>query len=150
MPRRKRFKQYKQGVYKPSNRHKFSGSKLPEYRSSWELKFFRWLDKNENVIRWTSESLKIPYRSPVDGRMHKYITDNVVTIKEGNQIKKYVIEIKPKKQTIPPTKHGNKKQSTIIYENVQYAKNLAKWKAAIEWCRKRNYTFQIITEDHLF
>jgi hypothetical protein len=149
---RKKYKHktFKQGYYKPVNRSKYRGSLNPKYRSSWELKFFRWCDNNTNVVEWSSESLAIPYVSPVDNKVHRYMVDNVVKIKEGNKIQKYVIEIKPKKQTLPPTTHGNKTRSTLLYENVMYATNMCKWNAAKEWCRRHGYKFQILTEDHLF
>jgi len=78
------------------------------------------------------------------------MVDNVVHLKEGNTVEKYLIEIKPKRQTQPPTSHGNKKQSTILYENMTYVKNIAKWEAARKWCMKKGYKFQILTEEHLF
>ena len=91
MKRRKyKYTPYKQGVYRPVNRNKFIGIKLPEYRSSWELKFFQWCDKNSNVLEWGSESVIVPYRSPVDGRMHRYYVDNVIALREGNTINKYL------------------------------------------------------------
>ncbi len=140
---------YKQGVYKPVT-NKYRGGSNPVYRSSWELKFFRWCDSNSNVLEWTSESVVVPYTSPLDGRTHRYIVDNTIKIREGNNIVKYLIEIKPKKQTQPPKPHGNKKQSTILYENMNYIRNQAKWAAAEAWCGKRGYKFQILTEEHLF
>jgi hypothetical protein len=146
----KKYSKYKQGVYRPVNTKKFQGHNNPIYRSSWELKFFRWCDSNPNVIKWASESTIIPYVSPIDKRAHRYFVDNTVHIKEGNKLTKYVIEIKPKKQTVKPTLHGNKKQRTILYENMTYAVNIAKWEAAQNWCKKRGYKFQILTEDHLF
>ena len=79
--RKKKYSQYKQGIYKPSD--KYVGSNKPIYRSSWELKFFRWCDSNPNVLEWTSESICIPYTSPLDGRVHRYFVDNTVVIKEG-------------------------------------------------------------------
>ena len=78
------------------------------------------------------------------------MVDNMVKLREGDKITKYLIEIKPKKQTQSPTNHGNKKQTTILHENRTYAVNIAKWKAAKDWCDKRGYKFQILTEDHLF
>lgn len=147
--RKKTYSKYKQGVYKPSTK-KYKGRSNPVYRSSWELKFFRWCDNNPNVLEWTSESVVIPYTSPLSGRTHRYFVDNTVTIKEGDNTVRYLIEIKPKKQTKKPTKHGNKKESTILYENMTYIKNQAKWAAAEAWCKKRGYRFQIITEDQLF
>ena len=89
---------YKQGVYKPVNRAKYIGIRSPEYRSSWELKFFQWCDKNPNVLEWGSESVVVPYKSPVDGKHHRYFVDNVVAIREGNEINRYLVEIKPLKQ----------------------------------------------------
>ncbi len=59
-------KTYRQGIFEPTNKNKYKGSKLPVFRSSWELKFMRFCDMNENVVSWGSESLKIPYWSPVE------------------------------------------------------------------------------------
>lgn len=150
MKRKRSYSKYKQGVFKPRNTHKYIGRGNPRYLSSWELKFFHWCDDNPNVIQWSSESVVIPYISPVDKRPHRYMVDNVVKIREGDTVTKYLIEIKPKKQTAPPVAHGNKKQSTIFYENATYAVNKAKWEAAQQWCVKRGYKFQILTEEHLF
>ncbi len=148
--RRRTYSKYRQGVFKPKNGHKYTGSGDPRYLSSWELKFFHWCDNNPNVVQWSSESVIIPYVSPVDNRPHRYMVDNVVKIREGDKLTKYLIEIKPKKQTMAPTKHGNKKQSTVLYEHATFAVNQAKWRAAKQWCDKRGYKFQILTEDHLF
>jgi len=149
MRRKRSYSPYKQGVYTPTT-DKYKGSKKPVYRSSWELKFFRWCDGNSNVIEWTSESVVIPYTSPVTNRYSRYIVDNTVKILEGDRLVKYLIEIKPKRQTEKPKSHGNKKHSTILHENMTYIKNQAKWAAAEKWCKTRGYKFQIITEDHLF
>ena len=146
--RKKTYTKYKQGVYRPTK--KYRGHKDPVYRSSWELKFFRWCDNNPNVIQWSSESTIIPYVSPIDNKVHRYFVDNTITIKEGNNLAKYVIEIKPKKQTVKPVAHGNKKKSTVLYENMTYVVNMAKWESAHKWCKKHGYKFQILTEDHLF
>jgi len=147
--RKRTYKKYKQGIYTPSTK-KYKGHGNPVYRSSWELKFFRWCDINPNVLQWTSESLVIPYISPLDNKPHRYFVDNVVVLREGDSIEKYAIEIKPKKQTMKPTPHGNKKDSTILYENMEYVRNMAKWEAARKWCSKKGYKFQILTEEHLF
>tara|TARA_R110002051_G_scaffold238539_1_gene299297 strand:+ start:608 stop:1057 length:450 start_codon:yes stop_codon:yes gene_type:complete len=146
--KKKKYTKYKQGVYKPTKKYK--GYNNPVYRSSWELRFFRWCDNNPNVLQWTSESTIIPYISPIDNKAHRYFVDNTIVIKESDKLVKYVIEIKPKKQTVKPKTHGNKKQSTILYENIMYVTNLAKWEAADRWCKKHGYKFQILTEDHLF
>ena len=133
-------------MYKPVNPRKYNGATYPRYLSSWELKFFKWCDRNPYVVKWSSENVCIPYISPVDGKMHRYYVDNVVHIKEGDKIVKYLIEIKPSKQTKPPTVHGNKKRTTVVYEQATWSINQAKWSAAKSWCDKNGYIFQLVTE----
>ncbi len=137
-------KRYRQGVFIPKNQDKFIGTKAI-YRSGLELKFFRFCDNNQNVLTWGSENVIVPYVSPLDGKVHRYFVDNYVVIKEGENIKKYLIEIKPFKQTkIPKTKY--KKKSHLIYEQKAYVINTAKWEAAKRFCHKKGYEFLILTE----
>jgi len=137
--------------YKPEHPRKYKGdSNNIICRSSWERKFCRWCDLNENILEWGSEEFCIPYRSPVDKRIHRYFPDFIIKVKEQNgEVKKYVIEVKPKKQTRPPVQTSKKRTKTYINEAKTYAVNEAKWKAADEWCKDRLLEFKIITEDHL-
>jgi len=106
-------------------------------------------DKNQNILEWGSEEIALPYRSPIDNRIHRYFPDFYIKVREtSGQIKKYIIEIKPKKQTVEP-KVQKKKTKGYIYEVYEYAKNQAKWKAAREFCKDRLWEFKIITEDEL-
>ena len=41
----------KHGQYTPMNLKKYIGKKLPIYRSTWELRAFISLDRNENVLK---------------------------------------------------------------------------------------------------
>ena len=66
----------------------------------------------------------------------------------SGQIKTYVIEVKPKKQTKPPVKKS-KVTKSYIHECVTYEVNQAKWRAANEFCADRLIEFKIITEDQL-
>ena len=106
-------------------------------------------DLNENILEWGSEEIAIPYRSPIDNKVHRYFPDFYVKLKETTgKIKKYIIEVKPKKQLTPPKKP--KRQTTgYLYETYEYARNQAKWKAAREFCADRNFEFKIMTEDNL-
>lgn len=61
-----------QGIFTPKNPEKYIGKHLPKYRSGWELTFMTFCDSNKNVTNWASESMSIPYRSPLDGKMHIY------------------------------------------------------------------------------
>jgi hypothetical protein len=143
----KKNSKFRQGIYKPINSEKFIGS-TATYRSGLELKFFKFCDLNANVIKWGSENVIVPYISPLDNRVHKYYVDNYVVIREGGNIKKYLIEIKPSKQTqVPTTKY--KKKEHLIYEQKQYIVNFAKWEAAKEYCKKYGFEFLILTEKDL-
>jgi hypothetical protein len=145
----KKNRNFVQGIYKPKNPKKYIGT-TPVYRSMLELKAFRYLDNNPNVLSWGSESVVIPYKSPVDNRIHKYFVDLVAKLQcKDNTIKKLLIEIKPEKQTKPPTESARKKQKTLIYEKYQYGINMAKWDAAKNWCKAKGYTFIIMNEKHL-
>jgi hypothetical protein len=118
-------------------------------RSSWERKFCRWCDLNENVLEWGSEEFWIPYKSPVDNRVHRYFPDFIIKVREKTgELKTYVIEVKPKRQTIPP-KQKAKVTKSYINEVKTYAVNQAKWKAADEFCKDRLIEFKVITEDEL-
>jgi len=92
------------GKYQPSFPEKYKGDPTNIiYRSLWERKFMVYCDKNENVLEWGSEEIALPYRSPVDGRMHRYFPDFYIKVKESNgNIKKYLIEVKPKKPKDKP------------------------------------------------
>jgi len=136
--------------YKPSFPKKYKGDPNNIIcRSSWERRFCNWCDLNDNIVAWGSEEFCIPYRSPVDGRVHRYFPDFIIKVREqSGDIKTYVIEVKPKKQTKEPKK-PSRTTKRYISEVKTYAVNQAKWKAADEWCKDRMIEFKIITEDHL-
>ena len=138
------------GKYLPSNCKKYKGNPTQiYYRSLWELKFMKWCDGNNNILEWGSEEIVVPYRSPLDGKYHRYFVDFYVKVKtRTGDIKKYLIEIKPKKQTIEPTVQ-KRKTAKYINEVTTYVVNQAKWEAAREWCADRRLEFLILTEDHL-
>lgn len=138
---------YLQGRYIVRNPKKYIGDHTNvTYRSSWELKFLSWCDNNSNVVGFSSEEVVVPYKSPVDGKYHRYFVDMLVKIKSSNDvIKTYLIEIKPEKQTLPPQQ---KKRVTKQYINevVTYGINQAKWKSATEYCLDRGWEFKILNE----
>lgn len=106
-------------------------------------------DRNPSIIQWGSEEVVIPYMSPIDGRVHRYFVDFNIKIRtRTGEIKKYLIEIKPKKQTIPPPESA-RKTKTWRDKAMTYMKNRAKWEAAKDWCEDRQMEFMILTEDHL-
>jgi hypothetical protein len=147
--RPKRNPQYKQGIFTPHCPQKYKGTTPIIARSSYELKMMRWLDNNPAVISWGSETIIIPYQNPLTGRVHRYFVDFNFTIKtKEGEIKKYLVEVKPHNQTLPPKPGRNTK--ALLKRQAEYIKNQCKWKSAQEWCQKKSYEFCIITEKHLF
>lgn len=142
---------YHQGRFNPRNPEKYKGDiRNIIYRSSWELKFLQWCDRSENILEYGSEEFFIPYLDPTTNKVRRYFPDAYVKIQEANgKIKKYIVEIKPLRQTKLPVA-GKKKKQTIITEALTYKKNLAKWEAARQWCADRMLEFKIITEKDLF
>jgi len=147
---------YYQGKYKPKNPKKYIGDPTNIiYRSSWELKLMRFLDEHPDVVEWGSEVLVIPYRSPIDGKMHRYFTDFIVKqINKDRKKETIVIEVKPKSQTVAPdvSKKLTAKGSIsrrFLNEVKTWGVNQAKWKAAEEYCADRSWIFKLITEDQL-
>ena len=138
------------GKYYPSYPRKYKGDPTNIiYRSLWERKFMVYCDKNDNILEWASEEIAIPYRSPVDNRVHRYFPDFYMKVKErGGKIKRYVIEVKPAKQTKPPVK-PKRQTKGYIREAYEYAKNQAKWKMAREFCADRQWEFRVVTEKEL-
>tara|TARA_B100000959_G_scaffold285234_1_gene359332 strand:- start:2641 stop:3066 length:426 start_codon:yes stop_codon:yes gene_type:complete len=133
------------GKFRPQNYKKYKGDPTNiVYRSGWELKFMKYLDRQPEVLRWSSEEVIIPYRSPIDNRLHRYYPDFWVKTTKGESL----IEIKPKKQTKPP-KPNPKHKRRYLKEVKTWGINEAKWKAAQEFCENKGWKWQIITEDIL-
>ena len=119
------------------------------YRSLWELRFMKWCDQSPSIIEWGSETVIIPYVSPIDKKVHRYFVDFYIKVKsKNNTTEKFLIEIKPEKFTKPP-EIPKKKTKRFIDEVFQYGVNEAKWKAAFEFCTDRNMKFIVLTEKDL-
>jgi len=141
------------GYYHPINPHKYKGKGDPYYRSSWEKRCFYFFDHNANVIEWSSESIVIPYLFSLDGKVHKYYPDIICKIQTKHGIRQYILEIKPAKQTVEPSKPKNrslKRKKRYEHEMMTYIKNKDKWKAAEEFCENNGYEFKLITESEIF
>ncbi len=133
---------------------KYVGKRPLTVRSSYEIKYFKWCDANKSVLEWSSESIIIPYRYSVDKRMHRYYPDAWIKVvdKKGD-IREYLVEIKPYKQTFPP-KPQKRQTKAYIQRCRTYIKNRNKWDAAEEYCRRmrakgEDLTFKLVTEREL-
>ena len=137
------------GRFTPLNPQKYKGNvRNIVYRSSWEHRFMGYCDKNKDVLEWGSEEIVIYYRS-VDNKIHRYYPDFYMKVKQSNgTYKKFVVEIKPKAQTVKPKRPLRESR---VYKNalLTYERNRRKWSTAYAWCNKHNMNFLILTEDHL-
>ena len=138
------------GYFKPKNPQKYNGNPTNiVYRSLWELKFMMYLDGHKDIVKWGSEEVVIPYRSPIDNKIHRYFTDFVITkINKNGKKETIIVEIKPSNQTIPPKK-PEKLTKRYLTEVKTWGINEAKWKAANEYCKDRGWSFHIFTEKEL-
>lgn len=140
------------GRYVPKNPDKYAGdiSKIT-YRSSWERTFMAWCDNTPEVLKWSSETVVIPYFDPVQNKQRNYFMDfRIVTKRADGGVSVTLVEIKPFKQTQRPRANRNKSEKTLLTEQATYATNMAKWAAAKAHCKLMNWNFVIFTERDLF
>lgn len=159
-----------QGYFKPSKPEKCL-STTNVYRSSWELKFMEWCDRNPLIERWASEPVSVQYKNPVSNleyckknglnpkdpknwKLANYWTDFWIELRQKDgTIKKIFIEIKPYSQTQPPKVVNEsaplKEQKRFIREAETYAVNKAKWQAAKTYFNQRGCDFVVFTEKTL-
>ncbi len=138
------------GRFIPIHPEKYTGdvSKI-FFRSLWERSVMVRLDTWSVVLKWCSEEIRIPYRSPLDNRIHQYYPDFEVLLKTPSGNKKAILEVKPYKQTIEPKK-PKKISKRYIGEVMEYGKNQAKWASARAWCENKGMEFIVLTEKEVF
>jgi hypothetical protein len=140
-----------QGKFVPRNPQKYRGDiNNITFRSSWELKLMKFLDEHSGVLEYGSEEIVIPYKSPVDGKMHRYFVDFYVKLQDASgKIKTYIVEVKPWSQTQPP-KPRVRQTPAYIKECQTFAVNQAKWAAAQDFAKHNGIQFLVLTEKELF
>ncbi len=119
------------------------------YRSLWERRFMVFCDTNKKILKWSSESIVVPYVSPVDKKPHRYFVDFIIEYvdKSGEHLTT-LIEIKPKKQCSEPTRKKRITKS-FIKEMLRWEVNQAKWESATKYATQRGWDFKILTENEL-
>jgi hypothetical protein len=136
---------FAQGKFVTKHPEKYVGTKIPTYRSSWEWSFMNFCDTNPSIMKWASEAIQIPYRDPLTERQTVYVPDFFIQyVDKKNRILTELIEIKPASQTILERVGKNK------YNQAQYVKNQAKWKAATLWCGQQGIKFRVLNENDIF
>jgi len=134
------------GRYTIKRPEKYAGdAKKVVYRSLWERQAFKWCENNPKVKLWNSEEVVVPYVATVDKKLHRYFVDLLIQMEDK---KTYLIEIKPKNQTVPPKKRS-RKTKRYINEMITYSKNQDKWEAATQFAEHKGWKFQVWTEETL-
>lgn len=138
---------YRQGAYKLRHPEKYVGDPTKVYyRSSWELQLHKFFDNNPNILEWISEGFAIPYVKPTTGKVARYFPDYWIKYKDKNgNIKQEILEVKPDTQV-----NVRKRKRLTEQEKLTYAVNVAKWKAATQFCQKRGIKFRLLTENEIF
>ena len=137
-------KTYK-GKFSPKFPDKYRGTMPIVFRSSWEYLLMKWLDENNKIIHWSSESVIVPYLYRLDQKMHRYFVDFEFKYEDG---RRFLIEVKPKKYTRLPEKP--KRQTKRYLEEIYtYTKNEDKWLAAKKYAEERGWIFAVWTEETL-
>ncbi len=133
------------GKFALTNPTKYVGNHMPTYRSSWEFSFMTFCDKDPRILKWASEAVKIPYKDPFTGKATVYVPDFFIQYADKNgKMQVELIEVKPQSQTLL------EKAGKSRYNQLQWAKNQAKWRNAQIWCSKQGIKFRILTENDLF
>ena len=140
-----------QGKFRPQNPEKYKGNPGNIlYRSSWELNFMNWCDRNPNIIQWQSEEKAIWYYDPVAKKKRRYFPDFIVKYKNSKGIIiEEVIEIKPHAQVMGPPTTPKRRTKAWMNAVKTYLTNQSKWKAASNWAEDRGMNFRLLTEKQI-
>lgn len=136
------------GLFKPTNPQKYLGDPgRIAFRSSWELRLMSMLDRTPAILQWASEEFSIPYKSPLDGRVHRYYPDFLVVYRNAQGgITREIVEVKPASED--PTQPIRGKMTPQRAQAL--AVNQAKWDAARAFAEAQGMTFRVATEKTMF
>ena len=136
---------FAQGKFRLKFPEKYSGTRMPTYRSSWEYTFMKFCDEHPSVSQWASEAVQIPYRNPLTGKQTIYVPDFfIVYADKGGKQKVELVEVKPKNQAVKENLGRSRSNQA------HYIMNMAKWSAAKSWCKQKGIFFRVITEEDIF
>lgn len=137
--------------YSPTNIEKYVGQYPIVCRSSWEYRYCQWLDITPAVLEWSSEGHCIRYLDPTQrDKTRRYYPDFYVCLHTDKGKRRFLVEVKPDKDTKPPNKRGKKSQKTKATMTRTYLINQAKFRAAEVYSKKMGFIFKVLTEKQLF
>lgn len=118
---------------------KYSGHKIPTFRSSWETAYAGALERSPSVKSWSSEPFSITYYNPIKKRMTLYWPDFVVEFANGQVL---IVEIKPLKEALA-------EKAKTLYDKAMVLQNMAKWQACAAFAKTQGWGFKVYTEKDL-
>lgn len=118
---------------------KYSGTRKPTFRSSWEMAYAGALDKSPSVKSWASEPFSITYYNPIKKKNTLYWPDFVVEFTNKFVM---IVEIKPLKEALL-------EKSKNLYDRAMVLQNVAKWQAMTAFCKTQGWGFRVYTERDL-
>ena len=149
---------YTNGKYKLKHPSKYIGD--PDniiFRSSWELRFCKYCDENDKIIKWSSEPISIDFWNPLDKKTHRYHPDFYIKVrKEDNSEEDWILEIKPQnqyKKELEPKLTGRitpKKLKEYNDKKTVWIINRCKFEAATRFAESIGYRFGAIDETFIF
>jgi hypothetical protein len=102
-------------------------------------------DQNDNITKWASEAVRIPYRNPFTGKYTIYVPDFFIVYNDKNGTQHVeLIEVKPANHTFK-NQLGNSRAN-----KAHYVVNQAKWGAARAYCKQKGMTFRVVNEGDIF
>lgn len=139
-----------QGKYNLKNPNKYLiNTKFIHYKSSYERACFKYFDENPSIVKWGYETVSVPY--VFEGKNHTYFIDVYAEIRtKSGDIVRHLIEIKPKKQVLPPKNSKKRNQKSFLKELRVYNMNSAKWSYAERYAKNNGMVFKILTEEQIF
>ena len=141
---------YKQGKFNPRYPEKYDGNANNIIYRSWlEHRVMSKLDNDPDITLWQSEEFFIPYRIPGEKFIRRYFVDLYFVKKIGSVEKKFVCEVKPYEQTMPPKVTKGKSKKRLLNEQAAWVMNSAKWEAAEKWASEKGCKFITWTEKDL-
>lgn len=140
---------YTHGYHHLTNPSKYLGNPCKiRYKSHLERGFMKGLDDNPDVVEWGYEYHKIKYQYNSETRT--YLPDIYVVFNTARGLKKYMIEIKPHKDTVSPKTECDNDIIRKPIRTDRYNENQAKWNAARLFCLENSLEFLLITERDIF
>jgi hypothetical protein len=135
---------FSQGEFIPKNPGKVIGNSRIQFRSSWEKTVMTFLDTHPSVIQWASESIRVNYINPLTGKRSQYVPDFMIIYQDKNGNRKHeIVEVKPRSQAL--VEHAKSR-----YDKAAQIVNMAKFAAALAWCKQNGFTFRVLTEDSIY